>query len=309
MQNRNQQNFETALATMIQNHDIDYDMLRATMKNVQKEASAQLEEIYRLTRTGKSEKALRRIHRFVKKFAPPEHPDWVCPSIHSEVELEVYLILMQERIRGKHLFPAVVPMGIVYHLWGLTLVSLGKVADAQKRFRQSQEWNPFARLNYFYMDRYCEENGDEEGWLQNIRQEYQFAIYPQNLAEVYAELGCYLMHQGKPAEAAAVIAGAGKLTDGTFKPAALDEDFRKALAAQQGTGTDKSFAEICREYGIDEGPDAGVTAAFKEAAAKAEAEERPWTAAALYRQLGRLTGDPALTPRAEAIEKEIPQQD
>ena len=55
MQKRIQQNFETALATMIQNHDIDYDMLRATMKNVQKEASAQLEEIYRLTQTGKSE--------------------------------------------------------------------------------------------------------------------------------------------------------------------------------------------------------------------------------------------------------------
>lgn len=307
MPNRIQQSFETALATMVRNHDIDHDMMRVTMENLQKEAAAQLEEIYRLMRTGKSEKALRRIHRFVKKFAPPEHPDWVCPSFHTEIELEVYPILMQERLQGKHFFPAPVPMSVVYHLWGLTLVSLGKIADAQKRFRQSLEWNPFARLNYFYMDRYCEENGDEEGWLQNIRQEYHFALYTQNLAEAYTELGRYLMHLGKPAEAAAVIAGAGVLTEGTFKPAALDEDFRKALAAQQGVA-DKTFAAICREYGLDEGPDAGVVSAFKEAAVKAEGAKRPRTAAALYRQLGCLTGDPALNAKADSIEKGIPQQ-
>jgi tetratricopeptide (TPR) repeat protein len=303
MPNRMQHLVKDALASLVKNEDVNNDVMKSALTAVRKEAIKQIDDIYTLAQSGKGEKALRRIRRFVEKSAPPEQPDWVSPSLDVTFEVLVYPLLMKEKIQGKRYFPAPVPMGLAYHLWGLILCSMGKEADAQKRFRQSLEWNPFTRVNYVYLNRYCEETKDYAGWLDNIRQEYHNALYVHNLSEAYAELGRYLMRQDKPAEAAVVIAHAKTLAGDDFKPEALDAEFEKELSAHADAKTDKTFGEICREYGLDEGPDAQVVSAITEAAGQQESNNGSEGAAAMYRQLHRLTGDASYADKADALEK------
>lgn len=303
MPNRMQHLVKDALASLVESENVNNDVMKSALTAVRKEAVKQLDNIYTLARSGKSEKALRRVRRFVEKSAPPEQPDWVCPSLDVTFEVLVYPLLMKEKIQGKRYFPAPVPMGLAYHLWGLILCTLGKEADAQKRFRQSLEWNPFTRLNYVYLNRYCEDTKNYEGWLANIQQEYHNALYVRNLSEAYAELGRYLMRQDKPAEAAVVIDHAKSLAGDDFKPEALDAEMEKELSEHAEAKTDKTFAEICREYGLDEGPDAHVVSAITEAAGQQEANEGNEGAAAMYHQLYRLTGDASYETKADALEK------
>lgn len=43
------------------------------------------------------------------------------------------------------------------------------------------------------MNRILEGKGDLSGWLQNIRREYEQAIYRRNLMEAYGELARYYL--------------------------------------------------------------------------------------------------------------------
>jgi tetratricopeptide (TPR) repeat protein len=299
MPNRMQHLVKDALASLVKSENVNNDVMKSALTAVREEAVKQLDEIYTLARSGKGEKALRRVRRFVEKSAPPEEPDWVCPSLDMTFEVLVYPFLMKKKIEGKRYFPAPVPMGLAYHLWGKILLELGKEEDAQKRFQQSLEWNPFNGSNYAFLNRFCEKKQDWDGWLKNIRSEYGTALYEANLMESYAELGRYLIRRGEEEKGQTCLRYVlAHLTEDTFPPA-LDAEMKKQA---QGEPDAAAFDAVCREYGLASGPDKAVIAAITEVAEAQAAGNSKEAGAAMYHHLYGLTGQASYEDKARSLQ-------
>jgi tetratricopeptide (TPR) repeat protein len=269
--------------------DTSNHVMRQVMLAIQAQGISELDAIYRLAKEGKPEKALRRIRKYVEKSMPPEIPNSVHPSLDFTFEDVVYPLLFREEMKGKKFFPAPVPMGVAYYLWGKLLYDMGKKEDAQKKFQKSLEWNPFNGTSYYYLNRYAELTHDDSSWLDNIRKEYHQALYKKNMLEAYAELGRYLIRKGEIAKGCAALRYVMDHCDEKNLPQAVDEEMKKQVTDNPAKEL-LSFASLCREYGLSDMPDGAVVNAIKEAAQEQLSHDCPEAAAEMIHHLYELTG-------------------
>ncbi|WP_418378203.1 hypothetical protein [Acidaminococcus sp.] len=278
------------------------DLIKEYMMDQQQQFLEVLEEIGMLGKAGNLRKALRKIRRVVEGALPEKNDQLISKALDHPLEYLVYPIFFAQECEGKKFTPAPLPLGLGYHLWGGILMDLGKPDDAYKRFEQSLMWSPFSYANYYPMNRILEEKGDFSGWLQNIRREYEHAIYRRNLMGAYGELARYYLLTKETEKAAAIreYMKTHPIMD------ALPSYWDKAMDAAMDTFSPETlpaFATVVQAAGLGGGPHKRALAALDEVAERALSLHQEDTAERVYAYLYDLTQDSQYEAKAAHIEK------
>lgn len=278
------------------------DLIKEYMMDQQQQFLSVLEEIGMLGKAGNLRKALRKIRRVVESALPEKNDQLISKALDHPLEYLVYPIFFAKECEGKRFTPAPLPIGLGYHLWGGILMDLGKPEDAYKRFEQSLMWSPFSYANYYPMNRILEGKGDLSGWLQNIRREYEQAIYRRNLMEAYGELARYYLVTKKTEKAAAIAAymKAHPILDSL--PSYWDKAMEDAMNALSPDSL-PAFDEVVKDAGLDKGPHESAVKALDEVAERALTLHNEDTAERVYAYLYDLTQDSSYKGKAAQIKK------
>lgn len=162
----------------------------------------------------------------------------------------------------------------------------------------------FSYANYYPMNRILEGKGDLSGWLQNIRREYEQAIYRRNLMEAYGELARYYLVTKKTEKAAAIAAymKAHPILDSL--PSYWDKAMEDAMNALSPDSL-PAFDEVVKDAGLGKGPHESAVKALDEVAERALTLHNEDTAERVYAYLYDLTQDSSYKGKAAQIKSTI----
>ncbi|MCR5373439.1 MAG: hypothetical protein K6E41_08240 [Solobacterium sp.] len=112
---------------------------------------------------------------------------------------EVLYIAVHEPVKEIH--RAAIPMSRIYGTYGILLVELGRVAEAQKALEKGLRWNPIdCEIRAEYAETFKMQK-DYERYLDEVLASFPYIFRPKFLARAYRDIGYYFIENKKYSEA------------------------------------------------------------------------------------------------------------
>ena len=149
----------------------------------------------------KDDEALREMEELVEMAEHSLYADEDAALYFSFDEAFEEVLYIAVHQPAKEVRRAAVPMSRIYGTYGILLVELGRVEEAQKALEKGLRWNPIdCEIRAEYAETFKMQK-DYERYLDEVLKSFRYIFRPKYLARAFRDIGFYFIENKKYSEA------------------------------------------------------------------------------------------------------------